>query len=72
LLNEVLLSVGKLPELKNTASEQVIAALAHDKKAVGDSFKWILLERIGRAAIVDNKEIPFEFVRDSLRVILRD
>lgn len=72
LLNEVLLSVGKLPELKNTASEQVIAALAHDKKAVGDSFKWILLERIGRAAITDNKEIPFEFVRDSLRVILRD
>jgi 3-dehydroquinate synthase len=71
-LNEVLLSVGKLPELKNTASEQVIAALAHDKKAVGDSFKWILLERIGRAAVVDNKEIPFEFVRDSLRVILRD
>jgi 3-dehydroquinate synthase len=72
LLNEVLLSVGKLPELKNTASEQVIAALAHDKKAVGDSFKWILLERIGRAAIVDNKEIPSGFVRDSLRVILRD
>lgn len=72
LLNEVLLSVGKLPELKNTAPEQVIAALAHDKKAVGDSFKWILLERIGRAAIVDNKEIPFEFLRDSLRVILRD
>ena len=72
LLNEVLLSVGKLPELKNTASEQVIAALAHDKKAVGDSFKWILLERIGRAAIVDNKEIPSEFVRESLRMILRD
>ena len=72
LLNEVLLSVGKLPELKNTASEQVIAALAHDKKAVGDSFKWILLERIGRAAITDNKEIPSEFLRDSLRVILRD
>ncbi|HEX8567618.1 MAG TPA: 3-dehydroquinate synthase [Pyrinomonadaceae bacterium] len=72
LLNEVLLSVGKLPELKNTASEQVIAALAHDKKAVGDSFKWILLERIGRAAIVDNKEIPSGFVRDSLRMILRD
>lgn len=72
LLNEVLLSVGKPPELKNTTPEQVIAALVHDKKAVGDSFKWILLERIGRAAIVDNKEIPFEFVRDSLRVILRD
>jgi 3-dehydroquinate synthase len=71
-LNEVLLSVGKLPKLKNTASEQVIAALTHDKKAVGDSFKWILLEKIGRAAIIDNKEIPFEFVRDSLQVILRD
>lgn len=72
LLNEVLLSVGKLPELKTIAPEQIIAALAHDKKAVGDSFKWILLEGIGQTAIVDNKEIPVEYVRDSLRVILRD
>lgn len=71
-LNEVLLSVGKLPKLKAIAPEQIIAALVHDKKAVGDSFKWILLEKIGRAAIVDNKEIPLEFVRDSLRDILRD
>jgi 3-dehydroquinate synthase len=71
-LNEVLLSVGKLPKLKDVAPEQVIAALAHDKKAVGDSFKWIILEEIGRAAIIDNKEIPVEYVRDSLRTILRD
>ncbi|MDQ4120206.1 MAG: 3-dehydroquinate synthase [Acidobacteriota bacterium] len=71
LLNEVLLSVGRLPELKSVASEQVIAALTHDKKAVGNSFKWILLEEIGRTAIVDNKEISPEIVRDSLEMILR-
>jgi 3-dehydroquinate synthetase len=65
-LNEVLLSMGKLPKLKSLTPEQIISALTHDKKAVGDSFKWILLESIGRAAIVDNKEIPVEFVRDSL------
>ena len=72
LLNEVLPLVGKLPKLKSVASKQIIEALAHDKKAVGDSFKWILLERIGRAVIIDNKEIPIELVRDSLRVVLRD
>lgn len=72
LLNEVLPLVGKLPKLKNVAPKQIVEALAHDKKAVGDSFKWILLERIGRAVVIDNKEIPVELVRDSLRVVLRE
>lgn len=72
LLNEVLPLVGKLPKIKNVAPKQIVEALAHDKKAVGDSFKWILLEGIGRAAIEDNKEIPVQFVRDSLRVALSD
>jgi 3-dehydroquinate synthase len=70
-LNEVLLSVGKLPKLDNIAPEKIIEALAHDKKAAGDSFKWILLAGIGKAAIVDNKEIPNAQIRDSLRTILR-
>jgi 3-dehydroquinate synthetase len=69
-LNEVLLSVGKLPKLDNIAPEKIIEALAHDKKADGNSFKWILLENIGKATIVDNKQIPNALVRDSLRTIL--
>lgn len=69
-LNEVLLSVGELPKLDNIAPEKIIEALAHDKKADGDSFKWILLENIGKATIVDNKQIPNALVRDSIRTIL--
>jgi 3-dehydroquinate synthase len=71
LFNEVLLSVGKLPVLAKISLDEIIAAFAHDKKASVNSFKWILLEKLGRAAIVDDREIPRQLVRDSIRTALK-
>ena len=51
--------------------EKIIEAFAHDKKASGDSFKWILLERIGSPLIIDDKDIPEAIVSDSLRSMLQ-
>ena len=70
-LNEVLLSLGKLPKATELKPDKIIAAFAQDKKAAGDSFKWILLEEFGRAAIVDDKNIPPKIVRDSLDAVLQ-
>jgi 3-dehydroquinate synthase len=66
----VVSSVGTLPKADDIAPESIISAFSHDKKAVSDSFKWILLETIGQAAIVDNKNIPEQIVREAVRSAL--
>jgi 3-dehydroquinate synthetase len=45
--------------------------MRRDKKSVGGVTKWVLLERIGRARIVDGNEIDKPTLRSSLRAGLR-
>ncbi|MEP6925001.1 MAG: 3-dehydroquinate synthase [Pyrinomonadaceae bacterium] len=71
LFSDVVESVGKLPQADNIDPEIVIKAFSHDKKTVGDSFKWILLDGIGRAAITDNNNIPENIVREAVSSVLR-
>lgn len=71
LFYAVLQSVGKLPAAADIAPEAVIRAFSHDKKSDGDSFKWILLDSIGRASIVDNKDIPQDAAREAVKFALR-
>lgn len=71
LLNDVLRRVGRLPDASDISPEKLIAAFAHDKKAVGDSIQWVLLEQIGRASIEDGKNIPEKVLRESLRAALQ-
>lgn len=66
LFCDVIRSLGKFPKAGDIEPDAVIKAFSHDKKAVSDSFKWILLEEIGRAAIEDNKNIPKEIVREAV------
>lgn len=66
LFCDVIRSMGKFPKAGDIEPEAVIKAFSHDKKAVSDSFKWILLEEIGRAAIEDNKNIPEKIVREAV------
>ena len=42
-----------------------------DKKSVGGALKWVLLESIGRARIVDESELKPQLLRSSLRAGLR-
>jgi 3-dehydroquinate synthase len=48
----------------------IVAAIGADKKAVGGSVRWVLLERIGRARVVDGREVPARVVRESIRAAL--
>lgn len=71
LLRMAVRQCGRLPRADDLDTTQIIAALAHDKKSVGGHIKWVLLKRIGRAEIVDGREIPAQILRASLRAALR-
>ena len=71
LLRHGVASCGRLPRADDLDEAAIIAALAHDKKSVGGHLQWVLLERIGRAAIIDGKEISPRLLRASLRAALR-
>ena len=42
-----------------------------DKKAVGGSVRWVLLERLGRARVVDGRDVPARVVLASIRAALK-
>lgn len=69
-LRSAIHATGRLPRTNDLNSDDLIAALAHDKKSVAGQIKWILLERLGRARIVNGTEIPARVLRSSLRKVL--
>jgi 3-dehydroquinate synthase len=71
-LRKAIKLTGKLPLASNLNHEEILVALAHDKKSVGGSVKWILLEKLGRARIVDGREISSEVLRDALHAALNE
>jgi 3-dehydroquinate synthase len=62
---------GRLPRTSDLDTDAITDALAHDKKSVGGQIKWVLLKALGRAALVDGREIPRTLLRDSLRAVLQ-
>lgn len=71
LLNDVMHRVGNLPQIPKINSEQIIEAIKFDKKSVGGSLQWVLLEQIGKPVIVSDKEIPLSVLKSSLEKILK-
>lgn len=69
-LREAVRLAGALPSASDLDAETIRRALRMDKKAVGGSVRWILLERIGRARVVDGSEIPARVVKASIRAAL--
>ena len=61
---------GRLPRASDLDADEVGRALRSDKKAVGGSVRWVLLEGLGHARIVDGREVPARVVRDSIRAAL--
>ena len=72
LFYDVLQSVGKLPNAADIKPESLFAAFSHDKKTTGDSFKWILLDGIGQAVIVDNQDLNASDVRAAIENALQN
>jgi 3-dehydroquinate synthase len=62
---------GRLPRASDLDTDEITLALAHDKKSVGGQIKWVLLKALGRAALVDGREISRSLLRDSLRAVLQ-
>lgn len=71
LLNDVVADVGQLPKLDNIKPEQLIENFAFDKKAIGKSLQWVLIERIGKPKIIENRDIPKSAIESTLKKILK-
>ena len=69
-LCEAVRLAGRLPRASDLDAETICRALRSDKKAVGGSVRWVLLERLGRARVVDGREVPDALVRASVRAAL--
>jgi 3-dehydroquinate synthase len=67
LLRAAIHACGRLPRADDLDREVIRRTLAHDKKRVGGHLKWVLLERLGRATIVDEREIAPRLLSASLR-----
>lgn len=62
---------GRLPPANNIRTNAIMDALGRDKKSVGGHIQWVLLERLGRARIVDGHEVTPRVLRASLRAALQ-
>jgi 3-dehydroquinate synthase len=69
-LSKAVRLAGLLPRASDLDAAEVARALRSDKKAVGGSVRWILLEAIGRARVVDGREVPERVILDSIREAL--
>jgi 3-dehydroquinate synthase len=69
-LREAVRLAGRLPSASDLDVETICGALRADKKSVGGSVRWVLLEGIGRARVVGGREVPDAVVRDSVRAAL--
>ena len=69
-LREAVALAGRLPAAADLDAELVARALRKDKKAVGGSVRWVLLEGLGRARVVDGREVPARVVLAAIRAAL--
>lgn len=67
LLQDTVRLAGLLPAASDLDEGDIMRAILRDKKSVDGRIKWVLLERIGRARIVDGKEITTRLLRSSIR-----
>ncbi|MDQ3711210.1 MAG: 3-dehydroquinate synthase [Acidobacteriota bacterium] len=71
LLNDILQRVGKLPGTQNISLKKVFEAFAFDKKNIGKSLQWILLEEIGKPKIVEGTNISPTIIHQTLKKFLQ-
>jgi 3-dehydroquinate synthetase len=66
-LREAVRLCGPLPPAKDIDVDEVMRLIKSDKKSVTGKIKWVLIEEIGKARIVDGSEIDPRLLRTSLR-----
>jgi 3-dehydroquinate synthase len=70
-LREAVRLCGPLPGAEDLSIGEIVTAMKGDKKSLTGTPIWVLLERIGRARLVDGKQIDQRLLRSSLRAGLR-
>lgn len=70
-LREAIKLAGRLPSAADVDHDAIIARLKADKKRVGGDLRWVLLESIGRARVVDGRDVTERALRDALQAALR-
>ncbi len=71
LLRDAVAACGPLPRANDIDISRLMRAMKSDKKSVAGQIKWVLLEKIGSARIVDGNQIEPLALRASLREVLR-
>jgi len=71
LLREAIGLCGRLPKAHDLDEAQIVELVKRDKKSVAGRVQWVLLERLGRARIVDGGEISPRLLRAALHAALR-
>lgn len=71
LLRDAVGCCGRLPRADDIDEDEILSRIRRDKKMIGGQLKWVLLERVGRARIVDGREIGQKLWRASLRAGLQ-
>jgi len=66
-LRQAVRACGPLPRADDIEIDRLLAAMKSDKKSVSGSVKWVLLERIGKARIVDGAAVSARLLRQALR-----
>jgi 3-dehydroquinate synthase len=66
LLRQAVRRCGRLPRADDLEIDELIKAMKGDKKSVKGHVKWVLLDAIGRARIVDGGEISARVLRTAL------
>lgn len=72
LLREAIGLCGPLPPAADIDEQAIMEITGRDKKSINGQVQWILLERIGRARIVDGLAIKPQLLRASLRAALKN
>ncbi|MCA1635136.1 MAG: 3-dehydroquinate synthase [Acidobacteria bacterium] len=69
-LREAVRLAGSLPRASDLDAKTISLALRNDKKSVGGRIRWVLLESLGRARVVDGRDVSERAVRTSIRAAL--
>jgi 3-dehydroquinate synthase len=69
-LREAVRLAGKLPPASDLDPRLILSATRADKKAAGGRLRWVLLESLGAARVLDESRVPAGVVRASIRAAL--